>query len=65
MYDNLPGEIIPRLRRLTEDQGQALLEELDRFLSRYGRDTNPESEGTGRKRAGIGIYYFEEDQSSE
>lgn len=65
VYDNLPGEIIPRLRRLTEDQGQALLEDLDRFLSQYDRDSNPESEGTGRKRAGVGIYYFEEDLSSE
>jgi hypothetical protein len=65
MYDNLPEEIIPRLRKLTEAQGQALLEELDRFLSQHDRDCNPDSEGTGRKRAGVGIYYFEDDASSE
>jgi hypothetical protein len=65
MYDNLPEEIIPRLRKLTEAQGQALLEELDRFLSQHDRDSNPNSEGTGRKRAGVGIYYFEDDTSSE
>jgi hypothetical protein len=65
MYDNLPEEIIPRLRKLTETQGQALLEELDRFLSQHDRDCNPNSEGTGHKRAGVGIYYFEDDTSSE
>ena len=25
------------------------------------RDLNPSRKGTGRKRVGIGIYYFEED----
>lgn len=65
MYDNLPEEVIPRLRKLTEEQGQALLEELDRFLSQYDRDSNPLADGTGRKRAGISIYYFEDDLSQE
>ncbi|MFO7593720.1 MAG: DUF6502 family protein [Pseudomonadota bacterium] len=60
-YDNLPEEVIPQLRRLSGEKSQALLEELDRWLRQQDRDANPKVEGTGRKRAGIGIYYFEED----
>ncbi len=60
-YDNLPAEALPGLRRMTGEQAQRLLEELDRYLSRHDRDANPSAEGTGRKHAGVGIYYFEED----
>jgi hypothetical protein len=59
-YDNLPQEVLPQLRRLTERKAQALLETLDRWLARHDRDANPAVAGTDRKRAGIGIYYFEE-----
>lgn len=60
-YDNLPGKMIPELRTLTTTRGQAFLEDMDRWLSQYDRDINPSAPGTDRKRAGIGIYYFEED----
>jgi len=60
-YDNLPIEAIPQFRRLSAEKAQALLEELDRWLRQHDRDANPDSEGSGRKHAGIGIYYFEED----
>lgn len=59
-YTNLPEEFMERLRALSSEQGQYLLEELDRWLAQHDRDTNPAVEGTGRKRAGLGIYYFEE-----
>lgn len=64
-YDNLPEEILPELRILSQEKAQALLEELDRHLVKHDRDSNPESKGSGRKRAGLGIYYFEEDVSEE
>lgn len=64
-YDNLPEEILPELRELSREKAQALLEELDRHLVKHDRDSNPESKGSGRKRAGLGIYYFEEDVSEE
>ena len=64
-YDNLPEEVMPQLRRLSGEKSQALLEELDRWLRRQDRDAHPEVEGSGRKRAGIGIYYFEEDVQDE
>lgn len=61
VYNNLPEEIIPKLRSMTQSDAQKLLEAIDRMLSRHDRDLNPKSGGAGRKRAGVGIYYFEED----
>lgn len=60
-YDNLPEGVLPQLRELAHERAQALLEEIDRWLSQRDRDVNPSTRGTGRKRGGIGIYYFEED----
>lgn len=59
-YDNLPEEVLPELRNISSKRGQALLEDLDKWLSQYDRDINPAVNGTGRKRAGLSIYYFEE-----
>jgi len=64
-YDNLPQEVLPQFRRLTVRKAQALLENMDRWLARHDRDTNPAVAGTDRNRAGIGIYYFEEPFSEE
>ncbi|HEX9757000.1 MAG TPA: DUF6502 family protein [Nitrospiria bacterium] len=60
-YDNLPVEALKELRKKTNKRGQAFLEFFDRFLAQHDRDANPTIKGTQRKRAGIGIYYFEED----
>lgn len=60
LYDNLPDEVLPGLRRLSTKSAQALLEKLDIWLSARDRDINPQVEGSGRNTAGIGIYYFEE-----
>jgi hypothetical protein len=59
-YDNLPEESLAPLRALVNQKGQPLLEEFDRWVSEHDRDVNPKVEGTGRRGAGIGIYYFEE-----
>jgi hypothetical protein len=64
-YDNLPQEVLPQFRRLTVRKAQTLLENMDRWLARHDRDTNPTVPGTDRNRAGIGIYYFEEPFSEE
>lgn len=64
-YDNLPAEATPGLRTSSARKAQALLEELDRQWSRYDRDANPKVEGTGRRSAMLGIYYFEEDNEAE
>lgn len=60
-YDNLPEEVIPQVRELSREKSQELLEEVNRLLVMHDRDSNPQSTGSGRKRAGLGIYYFEED----
>jgi len=64
-YDNLPSEALPELKKLAGEQSQALLELLDRWMSERDRDANPRLPGTGRMRAGIGIYYFQEDFKGE
>jgi hypothetical protein len=65
MYDNVPTEALEEFRRLSGAQAQALLERLDKWLSQHDRDTHPETTGTGRMRTGIGIYYFEENMTSQ
>ena len=65
-YDNLSSACLPELRDLSAEQGQELLELLDRFMARHDMDGKPDPDGLGGHRAGIGIYYFEEnDESSE
>ena len=64
-YDNVPRESIPHIKQFIEDTAQPLLEEIDREISAHDRDVNPQLDGTGRKAAGIGIYYFEEDIPEE
>jgi hypothetical protein len=59
LYDHLPDEALPALRRLSSKSAQGLLEKLDSWLSGHDRDDNPKLEGSGRNTAGIGIYYFE------
>jgi len=64
-YDNLPQEAIPELQALLEKRGQSLLEYLDQWMAERDRDVNPTVTGSGRKAAGIGVYYFEEELEEE
>ncbi len=64
-YNNLPVEALPGFKSLAEEQSQALLEALDQHLAEQDRDSNPQSQGTGRYHAGVGIYYFEEPYDHE
>ena len=60
-YDNVPKEFLEEFQSLSSQKSQALLEELHKWLTARDRDTNPDVQGSGRKRVGLGIYYFEED----
>ena len=60
-YDNLPREAALNFRAAFPEKGLALLNAMDRELSTLDRDTNPASQGAGRIRAGIAVYYFEDD----
>jgi hypothetical protein len=64
-YDNLPQEALAPFRRMATEKAQALLETLDQHLSLQDRDNRPEIGGTGRYKAGVGIYYFEEQVKDE
>lgn len=64
-YDNLPDEVLPQFRKLAGRKAQAFLEKIDRWLAAHDRDIDPHAAGTGRNKAGIGIYYFEERTSEE
>ncbi|MDH5470943.1 MAG: DUF6502 family protein [Gammaproteobacteria bacterium] len=65
VYDNLPQEAIDEFRTLASRRGRELLEEFNTWLAEHDRDTNPDSQGTGSVRAGLGIYYIEEDTEKE
>ncbi len=59
-FDNIPIEALAVSRELAKQHGQAALENFADQLSRFDRDVTPNSEGTGRARAVLGVYYFEE-----
>jgi hypothetical protein len=59
MYDNLPDEVLEALRRRAARQGQELLLALNDWMAEHDRDATPDVKGTGRNRAGVGVYYFE------
>jgi len=60
-YDNVPAEFLEQFRTLSSKESQALLEKLNNWLATRDRDASPGVQGSGRKRVGLGIYYFEED----
>ena len=59
-YDNLPEEALVELQSSIGNKCQPLLEEFDQWMAARDRDVNPAVTGTGKRAAGIGIYYFEE-----
>lgn len=60
-YDNLPLEAVQRFKKLCRDRCTDLLNEFDHWLGEHDRDSNENVLGEGRLRAGIGIYYIEEE----
>jgi len=59
-YDNLPLESVQSFRSMSRDQAHELIQNLDKFLATQDRDANPSHKGQGRYRAGLGVYYFEQ-----
>ncbi|SEH07001.1 DUF6502 family protein [Candidatus Venteria ishoeyi] len=57
-YNNLPAEALPVLSKLSSEEGQALLQKLNRWFALQDRDANPDVIGSGRYQAGVGIYFF-------
>lgn len=61
-YDNLPEDSLQAFHQQVSERGYELLVEFDKWLRQQDRDTNPAVKGTGKMRAGVGIYYFQENQ---
>ena len=61
VYDNLPEEALAEFRQLADKKSMELLQELDAYLSKHDRDANKKSKGTGKFRAGLGVYLIEQD----
>ena len=59
-YDNLPEEALPQFKQMVNEDAMALLIKFNAWLGQQDRDHNPSANGSGRMRAGVGIYYFEE-----
>ncbi|MEA2624704.1 MAG: hypothetical protein QOD06_749 [Candidatus Binatota bacterium] len=58
-YDHLGSDGLERVRREIRRRAERFLDGIDRYLSRYDRDRNARAPGGERRRAGLGVYYFE------
>lgn len=60
LYTNIPVESLPLLREKSKAEIQNYLLHANEWLAEHDRKTNDNVEGTGRAKAGIGLYYFDE-----
>lgn len=63
-YANIPEESLSQIRIRSQEEMQELIIKINQWLCQHDRDVNPQVIGKGQVRAGIGIYYFEEDLDS-
>jgi len=62
-YSHLPESAIPKFRELSHKKSTELLVELNHWLAERDVIANPDAEGAGEVRAGLGIYYFEDEKN--
>jgi len=60
-YDNVTKEGLEAFRQLSATEAMKLLRELDSSLANHDREANPDAQGTGRYRTGLGLYLIEEE----
>ncbi|MFK7995826.1 MAG: DUF6502 family protein [Granulosicoccus sp.] len=60
VHDNLPDEVLSNLELVSRDKSLVFLKDINQFFETQDRDANPNVKGSGRNRAGIGLYYFQE-----
>ncbi|RJQ49213.1 MAG: hypothetical protein C4538_02680 [Nitrospiraceae bacterium] len=58
-YDNIPEDVHMKLKKQIAEKSEEFVESLDRMISSHDRDVNPSVKGKGRRKSGIGIFYFE------
>jgi hypothetical protein len=59
-YDKIPEELLVQIRQRSRAEGEAFLLQINDWLARCDRSENPQLAGSGKVRAGIGIYYLEQ-----
>lgn len=64
-YDNIPEELLTRIRQRSRTEGEAFLLQVNEWLAQCDRGENTDLVGSGRVRAGIGIYYLEHPAEGE
>ena len=65
VYDNVPQEALEEFRKIADKKSLELLQELDKYLAKNDRDSNKKMTGTGKFRAGLGVYLIEKDLSND
>lgn len=58
VHNNLPNESLDDVEVVCQDRAMVFLNSLNEFMTTQDRHSNPNIKGTGRNRAGIGIYFF-------
>ncbi|WP_111642542.1 DUF6502 family protein [Marinimicrobium alkaliphilum] len=58
-YDDIPLELLDEIRQRSRAEGEAFILQVNQWLYKADRTTNDTVQGSGKARAGIGIYYFE------
>lgn len=60
-YDNIGALALPEMRGRVRNAGSTFVQEINHILASYDRDRNPNAPGGPRRRAVVGVFYFEED----
>jgi hypothetical protein len=58
-YDNIPKDALQEVRDKIAKLGADFIDSVNTVISMYDRDINPSVKGDGKKKAGLGIFYFE------
>jgi hypothetical protein len=59
-YDNLGADAVDRIRVEMRREGERFLRRINRLLSKYDRDRNPQAPGGERRYAALGVYFFDD-----
>jgi len=65
VHDNLPDEVLANLELVSRDKSLEFLQQINQFFETQDRDSNPNVKGSGRNRAGIGLYFFHDNMEDK
>ena len=64
-YDAIPESFLEQVKEIINKGAQTCLEDLDKKIVKYDSDLNKNLNKIGRCRAGLGIFYFQEEKKDE